>query len=283
VNVAARSAVRTADLLYNEGTEPEVTTADIEALGVKQKISEFTTQHKCCENRVTNIHLIADAADGAIVMPGDTWSLNAYVGQRTTALGYLRAPAIIMGELHCCDDPINIGGGTSQFTTTLYNAIFFAGLEDVEHTPHSIAISRYPEGREATLGWMEPDLVFRNNTNAAVIIRTSYTDTSVTVKMYGDNGGIKVEAGLSNRYNFSGIGKRYVSNPDLPCETEQIKQQGSGGWSVDVYRYITYPDGRKTTETWTWHYTGATLIIERNTETCSTTTTTPPDTTTTVP
>ena len=283
VDVAARAEARTADLLYNEGIEPEVTTADIKALGVKGKISEFTTQHKCCENRVTNIHLIADAADGAIVMPGETWSLNEYVGQRTTALGYLPAAAIIMGEMYCCDSPINIGGGTSQFTTTLYNAIFFAGLEDVEHTPHSIAISRYPEGREATLGWMEPDLVFRNNTNAAVVIRTSYTGTSLTVKMYGDNGGIKVEAGLSSRYNFSGISRRYVSNPSLPCETQRVKQQGSGGWSVDVYRYITYPDGRKTTETWSWHYSGATLIIERNTESCPTTTTAPPETTTTIP
>jgi vancomycin resistance protein YoaR len=283
VDVAARSGVRTADLLYEVGVEPEVSTADIEALGVKEKISEFTTQHKCCENRVTNIHLIADAVDGAIVMPGATWSLNDHVGQRTTAKGYLTAPAIIMGELHCCDSPINIGGGTSQFTTTLYNAIFFAGLEDVEHTPHSIYITRYPEGREATLGWTEPDLVFRNNTNAAVVIRTSYTETTLTVKMYGDNGGLKVEAGLSDRYNFSGISRRFVPNPDLPCETEKVKQQGSGGWSVDVYRYITYPDGRKTTETWSWHYSGAALIIERNTTSCPTTTTTPPDTTTTVP
>jgi vancomycin resistance protein YoaR len=280
VDVAARSQAKAASLLYMEGAEPEVTTADIQALGVKGKISEFTTQHKCCENRVTNIHLIADATNGAIVMPGETWSLNAYVGQRTSAKGYLPAPAIIMGELHCCDDPINIGGGTSQFTTTLYNAIFFAGLEDVEHTPHSIYITRYPEGREATLGWMEPDLVFRNNTNAAVVIRAYYTDTTLTVKFYGDNGGIKVEAGKSDRYNFSGINKRYIEDPTLPCGTEKVKQQGSGGWSVDVYRYITFPDGRKTTETWRWHYSGASLIIERNSATCPTV---PPETTTTVP
>ena len=264
VDQAARSGTRAAGLPYRDGAEPEVTTAEIEALGVTGLIGEFTTPHHCCEPRVINIHLIADEADGAIVMPGQSWSLNDYVGPRTLAEGYVRAPAIIAGELACCDSPINIGGGTSQFTTTLYNAIFFAGLEDVSHTPHSEWIARYPEGREATLGWPQPDLVFRNNTEHAVIIRTLYTDTSVTAKIYGDNGGLQVEAGLSGRYNYTGIVTRYLRNADVPPGEERVKQSGSGGWSVDVFRYITYPDGRQTTEKWTWHYSGLYRIIERH-------------------
>jgi vancomycin resistance protein YoaR len=264
VDQAARSGNRAAGLPYRDGAEPEVTTAEIEALGVTGLIGEFTTPHNCCEPRVTNIHLIADAVDGVLVMPGETWSLNRHVGQRTTALGYVPAPAIIAGELHCCDSPINIGGGTSQFTTTLFNAVFFAGLEDVSHTPHSTWISRYPEGREATLGWPAPDLVFRNNTEHAVIIRTLYTDTSVTAKIYGDNGGLQVEAGLSGRYDYSSIVTRYVRNAEIPPGEEHIKQSGSGGWSVDVFRYITYPDGTQTTEKWTWHYSGLYEIIERH-------------------
>ena len=264
VDQAARSGVRAASLPYRDGAEPDETTAEIEALGVTGLIGEFTTPHHCCEPRVTNIHLIADATDGAIVMPGETWSLNEHVGQRTTEKGYVRAPAIIAGELACCDSPINIGGGTSQFTTTLYNAIFFAGLEDVSHTPHSEWISRYPEGREATLGWPVPDLVFRNNTEHAVIIKTLYTDTSVTAKIYGDNGGLQVEAGLSGRYNYTGIVTRYLRNAAVPPGEERVTQSGSGGWSVDVYRYITFPDGRQTTEEWAWHYSGLYRIIERH-------------------
>jgi vancomycin resistance protein YoaR len=261
---AARSESRVAALPYRDGADPEVSTADIEALGITGLIGEFTTPHNCCEPRVTNIHLIADETDGAIVLPGETWSLNAHVGPRTTEEGYVAAPAIIGGELTCCDSPINIGGGTSQFTTTLYNAIFFAGLEDVAHTPHSDWISRYPEGREATLGWPIPDLVFRNNTEHAVIIRTMYTDTSVTAKIYGDNGGLQVEAGLSGRYNYTPMVTRYVRNAEIPPGDEEVTQQGSGGWSVDVFRYITYPDGHQTTEEWTWHYTGLYQIIERH-------------------
>ena len=264
VDQAARSGTRTAGLPYRDGVQPEVTTADIESLGITGLIGEFTTPHNCCEPRVTNIHLIADATDGAIVMPGETWSLNEHVGQRTAAQGYVPAPAIIAGELTCCDSAINIGGGTSQWTTTLYNAVFFAGLEDVAHTPHSTWISRYPEGREATLGWPEPDLVFRNNTEHALIIRALYTDTSVTAKIYGDNGGLQVEAGLSGRYNYTGVVTRYLRNPDVPPGEEHVTQSGSGGWSVDVFRYITYPDGRQTTEKWTWHYPGLYRIIERH-------------------
>jgi vancomycin resistance protein YoaR len=253
---AALSVTRTAEIPYRAGAEPEVTTADIEALGIKELIGEFTTYHNCCESRVINIQLIADSTEGALVMPGETWSLNEYVGPRTIAKGYVRAGAIWKGELVCCDQDINIGGGTSQFTTTLYNAFFFAGLEDAAHTPHSIYFSRYPEGREATLGYPVPDLSFRNNTENAVIIMTSHTDTSITAKVYGDNGGLVVEAGLSNRYNFSSIQSRIEYDDTLDPGVTIVKA-GSPGWSVDIFRYITYPDGTTSEEMWTWHYTGA--------------------------
>ena len=284
VAAAARAVTRTANLAYREGAEPEVTTAEIEALGINGLIGEFTTNHHCCENRVTNIHLIAAATDSALVMPGEVFDLNAHVGQRTTAGGYVLAPAIIGGSLECCDHPANVGGGTSQWTTTLFNAAFFSGLEIVNHQPHTEVISRYPEGREATLGWPTPNLVFRNNTGNAIIIRSTFTDTSVTAKIYGDNGGIKVEAGLGGepvpadvalnipawnqaasrvRYNFTGMITRYERNPDLACGTEQVKSGGTGGWSIDYYRFITFPDGHRTTEKWTWHYPGLTEVVER--------------------
>ncbi len=274
VTAAARSPERSARLVFGPGTEAEFSTADAEALGIREKVSEFTTFHDCCQSRVTNIHLIADAVDGAIVLPGETWSLNDHVGERTLDKGYQYAGAIIGGYVQCCDNPINIGGGTSQFTTTLYNAIFFGGYEDIDHTPHSIFFTRYPEGREATLGFPAPDLVFRNNTDAAVLIDTSHTDTSITVKFFGDNGGIEVEAGLSDRYNFSGIRTIYEVNRDLdPCvhgskATGRVKSAGSGGWSVDIYRFITHPDGEETTEEWTWHYIGGFKVIEYNPKKC---------------
>jgi hypothetical protein len=193
-------------------------------------IGEFTTYHKCCQSRVTNIHLIADAVDGAVVAAGETWSLNDYVGQRTVEKGYVPAGAIIGGELVCCDHPENIGGGTSQFATTLYNAIYFAGLEDVYHKPHSIYFSRYPLGHEATLGWTLPDVVFRNDTDHPITIDTSYTGTSVTVRLIGANGNRQVSSSVSGSATTT------------------------AGGTVTVTRVVTYQDGASTTRTWVHHY-----------------------------
>ena len=277
---AAGSVTRFGPLAYLSTGEAEFSTADAEALGIRGKISEFTTFHNCCENRVINIQTIADAVDGAMVMPGETFSLNEHVGQRTTAKGYVRAGAIIGGVVQCCDSPINIGGGTSQFTTTMYNAIFYAGLEDVYHFPHTIYFSRYPEGIEATLGYPNPDLVFRNDTQSVVLIRTEHTPTSITVKFFGDNGGLEVEAEKSGRYGYHGPITTYerVDDPDL-CDgrngTTRIKEKGSSGWWINVYRHITYPEGHYNkpeggtdTEEWVVHYQGGFKVIEYDTDDC---------------
>ncbi|MBS1195951.1 MAG: hypothetical protein H6R33_671, partial [Actinobacteria bacterium] len=133
-------------------------------------LGEFITSHDCCQDRVVNIQLMADTINGHLVMPGETFSVNATVGRRTTEKGYRPAGAIIGGYVQCCGFADNIGGGTSQFGTTIYNAVFFAGLEDVEHQPHSLDFARYPDGREATMGYPHPDVVFRNDTDHPVLV-----------------------------------------------------------------------------------------------------------------
>ena len=257
---------RHGELVYADGREADFSTADAEGLGITGVIGEFTTFHACCAARVTNIQLIADAVDGALVMPGGQFSLNEWVGQRTVEKGYVCAGALLGNEL-VDEGTICIGGGTSQFTTTLYNAAFFAGLEDISHQPHSVYFSRYPEGREATLGWRYPELIFGNNTPNAFIIKTSHTDTSITAKIYGNNGGLLVEAGLSGRYGHTGVVTITRQNDELAAPycseaTAKTVQTGSPGWSVTVYRYITYPDGTQTTESWGHRYAGAWTIKE---------------------
>lgn len=244
---AARLGTRTAELPFQDGALPEVTTEDLEQLGIEEKISEFTTFHPCCQARVTNIHLFADIVDGTIVMPGEELSLNELVGQRTTERGFLPAPTIIGGKL---ED--TVGGGVSQFATTFYNAVFDAGLEDIAHKPHSYYFSRYPEGIEATISWPQPDLVFRNDTEAAILIRTEYTDESITVKFFGDNGGRRVTTrDVSDRYGFTNPPTEYILNPDrAPEDGERVVVSGAQGWSVKVTRVITYPDGRTDEDSW---------------------------------
>ena len=239
------------------GPEPQFTTAAAEAMGPIEKVSEFTTKHACCANRVHNIHLMADTVDGAVVWPGETFSVNDHVGQRTTAAGYLRDGAIIDGELHCCDDPANVGGGVSQFGTTIYNAIFFGCYEDVEHQPHSLYFSRYPEGREATLGFPKPDVIFRNNTAAPAIIKTQYTSTSITVKFYGNNGGKVCTSRASERFGHYSARKEIVADETgtvAPGE-EVTLSKGGTGWSISIWRTVNLPDGTSfEEEPFTWRY-----------------------------
>ena len=197
-------------------------------------IGEFTTYYDRCSDpcRVTNIQRIADAVDGTVVPPGEVFSVNDHVGQRTTSKGYVAAGAIIGGELYCCDHPANIGGGTSQFATTLYNAVFFAGLEDVEHRPHSVWFSRYPMGREATLGFPSPDVKFRNDTPWPVTVDVSYTSTSITVTLVG----------VSDVASVESIRSGSATTTD--------------GGRVTIRRVITYDDGSTAAQSWSHTYRG---------------------------
>ena len=112
-------------------------------------VSEYTTFYPSdFPPRLTNIHRAADLMDDTLVLPGKTFSMNKEVGERTGARGFAQGYVISGGKLQ-----VDFGGGVSQLATTTFNAMFFAGLEDVEHHPHSFYISRYPEGREATVAW----------------------------------------------------------------------------------------------------------------------------------
>lgn len=314
---AARTSLRAAGLPLQEGAEPDVTTESLERLDIRHLVSQFTTHFDCCQPRVTNIHNIADAVDGAIVRPGETFSVNDHVGPRTEEKGYLDAGTIVAGEI-----VDTVGGGVSQFATTFYNAVFWGGYEDVEHRPHTFYFDRYPEGIEATISWPQPNLVFRNDSSSGILIRTEYTGTSVTVKFYGNNDGrilsgqqsggqlgvgVIAEGGSaarhvrgdrSERRDFTDPpGPLYRPNPDLGVEDQRRIQSAAQGWSLTVTRTITQ-GGETTTQTWPVRYLARQEILEVHpcqvpnaTVTCPTTTTTsvpetttttdPPDTTTT--
>ena len=159
--------------------EPRTTTEELASYKIAEQIGSFTTKHRSGEDRVKNIHRIADLTRGAIIPPGTTFSLNRFVGQRTEDKGFV--------EAHVIEDGVfkeSFGGGISQYATTLFNAAFFGGLDIPEYKAHSIYISRYPFGREATLSWEKPDLKIRNDTPYGVMIWPTYTSSSITVTLY---------------------------------------------------------------------------------------------------
>ena len=174
--------------------QPKRTLAEAEALGVRQPIASFTTNYAAGQSRVTNIHRIADLTRGAVLEPGETFSVNGHVGPRTRAKGFALGGFINNGVLEEA-----VGGGVSQYATTLFNAAFFGGLDFDEYQAHSLYISRYPYGREATLSFPKPDLVIRNTTPYGVLIWPTYTDSSITVTLYSTPYATGEQTGQSSR------------------------------------------------------------------------------------
>lgn len=166
------------DALY-EDDPAGFTTEMAQNAEFNQVMGEFTTSGYSTTSG-QNIAVIVGDVSGAIVAPGEVFSLNEFTGPRGTAQGYVEGGIIEDGRAGTA-----VGGGISQFATTLYNAYYFAGLEDVTHTPHSYYISRYPAGREATVYEGAIDLAFRNQTDVPVRIEATVGGGSLTVRIMG--------------------------------------------------------------------------------------------------
>ncbi|MBE3074514.1 MAG: VanW family protein [Actinobacteria bacterium] len=176
---ALTSSTRTATIRLVP-VSPKVTTATARGWRIKEPISTFTTQFPVNPPRTNNIKIAAATLNGTLVRPGDQFSLNATLGERSPAKGYKQAPVIYAGRL-----VKDYGGGVSQVSTTTFNAAFFAGVRIDQHTPHSFYISRYPEGREATVSWPDVDQKWTNDTGSGILIKAYVSHSDLTVTLWG--------------------------------------------------------------------------------------------------
>lgn len=215
--------------------QPDFKLADAKALKIKERVSDFVTYFPYAEYRNINQSRAAELIDGTVLRPGETFSFNDTVGERTEENGFVKGFIISDGVF--AED---LGGGVSQVVTTTYNAAFFAGLKDIEHKPHSFYIDRYPLGREATVAWPVVDLKFQNDTpygvliNAWVVPSTTVSQGEMHVEMYSTKFW-DIKAGVSERYNYTSPETRYISSDDC------VPTTGYSGFSVDVYRSFRKP------------------------------------------
>jgi vancomycin resistance protein YoaR len=222
---------RTVEVATSVG-KPDFTTKEARDLGIRRVVSRFTTFFPHADYRNVNLGRAAELINGTVLKPGDTFSLNDTVGERTEENGFT-VGFIISNGVYAED----LGGGVSQVATTTFNAAFFAGLKDIEHKTHSFYIDRYPVGREATVAWPSVDLRFKNTTPYGVLIEawivpstpSSYGEMHVRMwsTKYWD-----ITAGTSKRYDYTSAGTRYDTSKDCYATT------GYSGFDVDVYRYF---------------------------------------------
>ncbi|MEP6624566.1 MAG: VanW family protein [Acidimicrobiia bacterium] len=242
-------------------TAPVHNTEWAQKLNITELVSSYTTNHPCCQPRVNNIHHGADTINGTIVEPGQTFSLNEKLGPRTTQKGYVLAPGI--GANLEFED--SVGGGVSQLSTTVYNATFFGCYQDVTHTVHALYISRYPMGREATLNYPSIDNKFRNDSHSGILIRTSYSDTSLTVAFYGNKEGRSCRAEGPNILETIPVEKEYTDDPSLPTGTEKELAAGHTGYVVENFRIISRPGQPDVRERYVERYSMAKAKVARGT------------------
>ena len=230
--------------------EPALTSEKAQHLGVTRVVGEFFTPYSGGP-RVLNIQRAAKILDQYIIPAGGTFSLNKALGQRTEARGFVKAPMIGDGGVLT----VSVGGGVSQVATTTFNAAFFAGLKLIAHTPHSFWITRYPKGREATVSWGGPELIFKNVWKAPIVILTHTDDTGITVRMLSAPLGRKVVAYEGEPYAIRKAKVTRVVDRTLPPGTRQISQMpGEDGFSIRYGRRV-YRDGKLIAkEMWTWRY-----------------------------
>ena len=231
-------------------TEPELTTEEAKASLPKETISTFTTYLPENPVRTANIRLAANTLNGTYVAPGETFSLNQTLGERTAAKGYQQAGVIYNGRL--AED---YGGGISQLSTTLFNAVFFSGARIEEFHPHSFYISRYPEGREATIDWPSLDNRFTNDTGAGILISAGVTGNEVTVSFSGRKKYDEIRAGKSARRNI--VQPKEIKDDSKDC----VPQSPNQGFTVDITR--TFIKGGRTvnSSSFTTRYDAADHII----------------------
>lgn len=214
--------------------EPALTTEQARGLGVKERLSKFTQGYPYAAYRSQNIGQAAKRVNGTLLMPGETFSLNDTIKERTMENGYTEGFVIGEGGIFAED----LGGGVSTSATAVWTAAFYAGMERVQNVAHSIYISRYTAGLEATVAWGIFDMKFRNDTPNAVFIKAGTTPTSITVSFWGTKEYDDIEAEFGERKNIKKFTKVYDTSDRC------LGQSGVDGFTIVVDR-VFYKDGEE--------------------------------------
>lgn len=258
---AATSRTHRVATLAVAHVQPARSTAEARALGITQELGSYKTYNAGTYDRITNLRLGVEALDGTLVPPGGTFSLNRAIGERTAARGFKLAPVII-GTKYSEE----IGGGTSQVATTVFNAAWEAGVRITERNPHALYISRYPLGRDATVYWPSLDLKFLNDTGQWILVRGFPEADGIRVSLYGGQKR-RVVSSPGTQEITGPIPVKRVKDPTLEKGTTVVDQVGQPPSRTSVTRTIYTLDGKLVrAETWNTTYAAEPRIVRVGTK-----------------
>lgn len=224
---------------------PSVTVKTLPAEAFPDELGTFYTSYASSGyNRSNNVELATRTINDLVLMPGEVFSYNAALGQRTAAKGYLPAGVYVGGKVST-----DYGGGICQVSSTLYNAVLLADLEVLDRTCHYFYPGYVPPGQDATVSWGAPDFKFKNNRDYPIRIVGSAGSGDLTVSIYGlrkdDDYEVKIESYTTGYISPS---TEYEDDPSLPEGTTRVVEGGSSGRRSETYK-IYYKNGEEVSKT----------------------------------
>jgi vancomycin resistance protein YoaR len=243
---AALSPTRRVAQVAVSTTAPELTTAKARAMHIEGLVSSYETFYGGDANRIHNVQLVAHLVDRHAIAPGETFSFNTTTGERNAEKGFLEAPVIIDGELQT-----GIGGGVCQVSTTVFNAAYEAGLPITARTNHSLYISHYPQGRDATVNYPDTDLKFVNDTGHWLLLRTFVGPSSLVVALFGTPTNRRVETRTAPLVETAPAPVKRVPDPALAAGAKAVEDSGEPARATSVRRLVYSAAGKLLSDT-TW-------------------------------
>lgn len=213
-------------------TKPKVTTSQIGSEAFPNLLATYSTRYDGGNlDRTTNLRIACQKINDRVILPGETFSYNKTLGERTAAAGYKNAKVYENGQV-----VDGIGGGICQISSTLYNSVLMSNMEIVERRNHQFVTSYTPAGRDATVVYGMTDFKFKNTRTYAVKIQASCSNGIATVSIYG----IKEENEYTVSFSTKTISTipysvQYVNDSTLANGTEKVKQVGANGMITETY------------------------------------------------
>jgi vancomycin resistance protein YoaR len=259
-------------------TAPDITTDMMNKYLFRDQLGTYTTSVSGTAARRSNVRLAGEKCNGTILLPGETFSYNGTVGQRTAEAGFQAAGAYLNGE-----SVQEIGGGICQTSSTLYNAVLLANLEITERRNHTYISSYVPLGQDATVSWGGPDFKFTNNTDYPIKVVVSYANNRITCSIYGTNltgEYVKITNEKLATIDYNVTEKK---SADLYEGETKVSVSGVTGAKAQTYRSVYASDGTlisKTAEAYSVYSKKDQVVLVGTKKKPETTTEEPTDTTT---
>jgi vancomycin resistance protein YoaR len=267
---AARRAILAAALrpsnrvarLSVQRSAAERTAAEARRMGIRGLVANYTTIYGGEPNRLHNVRLVSALVDRTLIAPGAEFSFNRTTGERTADKGFREAPVIINGELQT-----GLGGGVCQVSTTVFNAAYDAGLPITNRTNHSLYISHYPTGRDATVNYPDLDLKFVNDTGKWLLLRTFVGSSSLTVALYGTPVQRRVESEAAPLRVIAQPATKRVPDPERFVGETSLESYGEPSRATSVRRRVYSASGKLLSDdTWSSSYVSEPRVVRVGTK-----------------